>query len=71
MADLFSQAMHDDAVAGIRQAMAALDPPETLALIRQLVTAQIEDMIDQLPVDQQKQLLAELTHRFMGKWADA
>ena len=69
MVDMFSQAMHDDAVAGIRQAMAALNRQETLVLIRQLVAAQIEDMINQLPVDQQKQLLAELTHQFMTSWS--
>ena len=69
MADLFSQALHDDAVAGIRQAMMPLDPSQKLALVRQLLTSQIEYMIDQLPVDQQRQLLAELTHQFMTSWS--
>ena len=69
MTDLFSQSMHDDAVADIRQAIMPLDPSQKLALVRQLVAAQIEDMINQLPVDQQKQLLAELTHQFMTSWS--
>ena len=69
MTDLFSQSMHDDAVADIRQAIMPLDPSQKLALVRQLVAAQIEALIEQLPLDQQKQLLAELTHRFMTSWS--
>ena len=62
MTDLFSQSMHDDAVADIRQAIMPLDPSQKLALVRQLVAAQIEDMINQLPVDQQKQLQIGRAH---------